>query len=271
MFPPRIGHLFLTSALLPCAAFGCARHAADGPSLKAAGTVTVAAAADLKFALDEVLAEFRREHPDVRAEVTYGSSGNFFAQLLNRAPFDLFLSADLDYPRRLIAEELAPAGSEFVYAVGHLVVWAPRARGIDVERLGIQAMLDPGVRKVAIANPAYAPYGRAAEAALKAMGVYDQVRERLVLGENVSQTAQFLQTGAADIGLLPLSLARAPALRDEGVFWPVPEGAHPPLEQGGVILSWAQDRAAAEALRDFITGAEGKAVLRRFGFTVPGE
>jgi molybdate transport system substrate-binding protein len=202
--------------------------------------------------------------------VTYGSSGNFYAQLVNGAPFDIFFSADVDYPRRLIAQGVA-LGSEFRYAVGYLVVWAPRAKGIAVDKLGIQALLDPAVRKIAIANPKHAPYGRAAEAALKSLGVYDKIRDRLIMGESVAQAAQFVQTEAADVGLLPLSLALAPALRDVGIYWPVPADAHPPLEQGGVILSWAQDRAAAETLRDFVTGPEGRAVLRRYGFTVPGE
>jgi molybdate transport system substrate-binding protein len=233
--------------------------------------VRVAAAADLKSALEDVVAAFRPGHPGIRVEVTPGSSGKLFAQLSNRAPFDLFLSADVEYPRRLIAEGLAVKDSEFVYAVGHLVVWVPRTSPLDVQKLGVKALLDLAARKVAIANPRFAPYGRAAEAALKSQGVYEQVRDRLVFGENIQQAAQFVHTGGADAGLLALSLAVAPPLRDEGRYAEVPADAYPRIDQGGVILSWAQDREAAEALRAFLIGPEGKAVLRRYGFFVPGE
>jgi molybdate transport system substrate-binding protein len=264
----RILTLALAAAvtLALAAAPGCSRPSG------AAGerVVRVAAAADLKFALDEVVAEFAGGHPGIRVEVTTGSSGNLFAQLSNGAPFDLYLSADVEYPRQLIDAGLAVRESEFVYAVGHLVVWVPRASPLDVQKLGVRALLDPAVRKVAIANPRHAPYGRAALAALKSLGVYEQVRDRLVLGENIQQTAQFVHTGAADAGLLALSLAVAPPLRDEGRYAEVPADAYPRIEQGGVILARAQDREAAEALRTFLTSQEGKAVLHRYGFFVPG-
>ena len=180
--------------------------------------VRVAAAADLKFALDEINTAFRAKHPDITVQVSYGSSGNFFAQLSNRAPFDMFFSADVDYPRQLIAQGLAAKETEFLYAVGRLVVWVPRTSALDLTRLGIHALADPSIRKIAIANPKHAPYGRAAEAAMKTLGVYEAVRERLVYGENIAQTAQFVQTGAADIGIIALALAVAPALKDEGRF-----------------------------------------------------
>jgi molybdate transport system substrate-binding protein len=241
---------------------GCARTATTARE----HTVSVAAAADLKFALDDLVQEFQRAHPDTQVKVTYGSSGNFFAQLSNHAPFDLFFSADMDYPRQLADQGLADKDSMFTYAVGHLVVWVRHESPLDVEKLGIQALLDPSVKKVAIANPKHAPYGRAAEAALKKLGVYDKVEGRLVYGENVAQAAEFIDTGAADVGLIALSLVLAPAPRDRGRYWEVPLDAYPRLEQGGVILSWAQDREAALALRAFVLSPEGKAVLRRYGF-----
>jgi molybdate transport system substrate-binding protein len=231
----------------------------------------VAAAADLKFALDEIIQAFHGHHSDIKTQVTYGSSGNFFAQLSNRAPFDLFLSADVDYPRKLSAQGLAIKETEFVYAVGRIVVWVPRQSALNLERLGIQALVDPSVRKVAIANPKHAPYGRAAEVAMKTLGVYAEVQERLVLGENIAQTAQFIQTGAADIGIIALALALAPALREDGRYWEIPLDAYPRMDQGGVILSWAKDIAAAQALRAFVLGPEGKDLLRRYGFFLPGE
>src|SRR5262249_13550361 len=135
---------------------------------------------------------------------------------------------------------------------------------------GIQALLDPAAKKIAIANPRHAPYGRAAEAALKKLGVYELVHERLVYGDNVAQTAQFIQSGAADIGIVGLSQALAPELREVGRFWEVPLDAYPRLEQGGIILSWAHDRDAAEHLRAFVLGSKGREILRRYGFSLPG-
>jgi molybdate transport system substrate-binding protein len=233
--------------------------------------VRVAAAADLKFALDEIGEAFHRQYPDIRLQVSYGSSGNFFAQLSNQAPFDIFFSADIDYPRKLVEQGLAAQDTAFSYAIGRLVVWAPRTSRIALERLGMQALVDAAVRKIAIANPKHAPYGRAAEAAMKTFGVYEKVREQLVYGENIAQTAQFIQTGSADIGMIALSLALAPALKDAGQYWEVPLDAYPRIEQGGVILSWATDMAAVRDLRAFVLGTEGKAVLRRYGFFLPGE
>ncbi len=233
--------------------------------------VQVAAASDLKFALDEIVQAFQGHHPDIKTQVTYGSSGNFFAHLSNRAPFDLFFSADVDYPRKLIEQGLAVKATEFLYAVGRIVVWVPRRSALNLERLGIQALVDPSVRKVAIANPKHAPYGRAAEAAMKTLGVYAEVQGRLVLGENIAQTAQFIQTGAADIGIIALSLALAPALREDGRYWEIPLDAYPRMDQGGVILSWVKDIAAAQVLRAFMLSPEGKDILRRYGFFPPGE
>jgi molybdate transport system substrate-binding protein len=233
--------------------------------------VRVAAAADLKVAFGDITAAFQQQNPDIKIEVTFGSSGNFYSQLSSRAPFDLFLSADVDYPKRLVDQAFAPADSGFTYAIGGLVVWVRKASPIPVEKLGIDALLDPSVQKIAIANPRHAPYGRAAEAAMKRLGVYDKSKARLVYGENIIQTAQFVESGAADIGLISHSLTVAPPLRDEGRSWDVPPDAYPPLEQGGVILSWARDRPAAEALRRFILEDAGKEILRRYGFRLPGE
>jgi molybdate transport system substrate-binding protein len=231
--------------------------------------VRVAAAADLQFAMRDVLAAFKSHHPDVEVTVTNGSSGIFFAQLENQAPFDVFLSADMDYPRRLIDEGLARPESAFQYAVGHLVLWVPNQSPIDVEKLGIQAVLDPSVRKVVIANPNHAPYGRAAEAALRSSGMYDRIKDRLVLGDNIAQTAQFIDSGAAEIGLIALSLALAPELRERGRYWELPLDAYPRLEQGGVILNWAEDLESANLLCTFLKEPEGKEILHRYGFMLP--
>jgi molybdate transport system substrate-binding protein len=265
MGPFRHGLALLLAVALAALA-GCGRGPAPAEGKR---EVRVAAAADLKFALDDLITEFHREHRDIRVQVSYGASGNFFAQLSSKAPFDLFFSADVEYPRRLVEKGLAAKEDEFLYAVGHLAVWVPQKSSLDLERKGIRALLDPSVRKVAIANPRHAPYGRAAEAALKKLGVYDEIKGKIVQGENVAQAAQFVETGSADAGVIALSLALSPPMRKKGRHWEVPLDAYPRLEQGGIILSWAQDRQAAEALRDFVGGPGGKAVLKRYGFFLP--
>jgi molybdate transport system substrate-binding protein len=230
----------------------------------------VAAAADLKFAMDDLVGAFGKAHPGITVSVSYGSSGNFLSQIQNGAPFDLFFSADIEYPRRLAEAGLAPKGSEFLYAVGRLVVWAPTSSRIQIER-GVEALAAPEVRRIAIANPTHAPYGRAAEAALRKLGVYDAVKDRLVFGENVAQAAQFVQSGAADAGIIALSLALAPALAAEGRYFEVPLDAYPRMDQGGIVLNRASDPEAARMFRDFVLGAEGRATLKRQGFFLPGE
>lgn len=231
----------------------------------------IAAAADLKFALDDVLVEFGKTHPEHEVKTSYGSSGSFFAQIDNGAPFDIFLSADVKFPRQLIERGRAEKDSLFLYAVGRLVVWVPRDSKIAVEKLGIQALLDPGVRKIAIANPAHAPYGAAAVAAMQHAGVHEAARGKFVLGENVAQAAQFVQSGAADIGVIALSLAVAPKMKDEGRYWEVPVESYPRLEQAGVIRTGARNAEGARQLRALLTAANGREVLQRHGFILPDD
>jgi molybdate transport system substrate-binding protein len=229
--------------------------------------VRVAAAADLKFALDAAVTEFQASHPGVQVLATYGSTGSLFAQISNGAPFDLFLSADAETPVKLREEGRVSEDPEFVYGEGRLVLWVRNDSPLDPETLGIRALLDPSIRHVAIANPRHAPYGRAAEEALKALGVFVAVQEKLVPAENVAQAAQFVESGAADAGLVALSLALAPPMRGAGRYAELPAGSYPPIRQAGVILKPARDPAGARAFRDFLTGAGGRAVLERFGFT----
>jgi molybdate transport system substrate-binding protein len=189
---------------------------------------------------------------------------------VNRAPFDLYFSADVLFPKKLVEQGLAPADSLFTYAVGRLVLWVPKASPLDVEKLGLAALRSPAVRHVSIANPQHAPYGQAAEAALRSLGVYEAVREKLVYGENVAQALQFVQSGAAEAGVIALSLALAPPVVAAGRYWEVPLDAAPRLEQGGVILKAARNPEAARQFRDFVLAAPGRATLKRFGFFIPG-
>lgn len=228
--------------------------------------MSIAAAADLKFALDELMSICRREQPGIELSATYGSSGNFYSQIVNGAPFDLFLSADVEYPRQLAEQKFTLPDSEFVYAIGRLAVWVRRASPIDVSR-GLQAVAD--APRVAIANPTHAPYGRAAVAAMRVAGVFERVSPKLVYGENVGQALQFVQSGAADIGVIAMSLAVAPPVAHAGRYVEVPAGSFPPIQQGGAILKRTADPDASWTVRSFLMSDQAAAVFRRYGFGLP--
>jgi molybdate transport system substrate-binding protein len=228
--------------------------------------VVVAAAADLKFAMDSLIADFSKNHPDVTIKVVYGSSGNFFQQIGNGAPFDLFFSADIDYPRQLAAKHLTLSDTH-PYGTGQLVLWS---KTIDPGVDKMNTLLNSAVTKIAIANPAHAPYGRRAEEALRHYQLYDRIKDKLVLGENIAQTAQYAQSGAADIGIIALSLALSPAMQQSGgKYWLIPAEAHQPLEQGFVLLPHAKDNQGASQFMNFFITPEARAILKSFGFSQP--
>ncbi|CUQ68156.1 molybdate ABC transporter substrate-binding protein [Candidatus Nitrospira inopinata] len=235
--------------------------------------ILVAAAADLNFAIKDIIAEFEQKTGH-RVKLSLGSSGNFYSQISNGAPFEIFFSADIDFPRKLEEAHLTVPNTIFPYAVGRLVVWVTKESPIDVEKAGIDALLDPSVKKIAIANPRHAPYGRAAVAAMKHFGLHDKVESKFVLGENIAQTAQFIQSGNADIGIIALSLAMAPSLREVGRFWEIPLTAYPRMEQGAVILETAKKNGSFDAVKqfaDWVSTPAGRAVLKRYGFYMPEE
>jgi molybdate transport system substrate-binding protein len=227
-------------------------------------TLRIAAASDLQAALPEIVERFER---DARADVTvsFGSSGNFFAQIQNGAPFDVYFSADIDYPKQLVASGHADGSSLYQYATGHLVLWTRKDSGIDV-RTGLRGLTDSRVTHIAIANPKYAPYGRAAEAALRHEKVYDAVRGKLVLGENISQTAQLVDSGNASVGIIALSLAIGPALSARGTYAEIPASTHPPIDQAAVLVSASKNKALAAEFLAYLRRADITAHLRRFGF-----
>jgi molybdate transport system substrate-binding protein len=264
-------HALLAGAVTCLLATGCREKRASADATGAApAELTIAAAADLKFALDTLASEFQSKHPRIRPAITYGSSGNFHAQILNGAPFDLYLSADAEYPRNLAGDGLALEDETFVYAIGRIVVWVPETSPVDVETLGIESLFAPSVRKIAIANPQHAPYGKAAVAALRTLGVYERAAPNLVLGENIAQTAQFVQSGAADTGVIALSLALAPEMKTHGRYWEIPFDAYPKMEQGGMILKRSAKAREARVFRDFLVSDHGRAVLKQYGFFLPG-
>jgi molybdate transport system substrate-binding protein len=235
----------------------------------ASAPVAVAAAADLQFALPEIVASFHNQNPHIDVRPVYGSSGNFYSQIRNGAPFDLFLSADLEYPRLLVNEGLALGDTLFTYAAGRLALWVPASSALDVETLHMRALDAPSVKLVAIANPQHAPYGRAAEAALRHFGVYDRLAPKLVLGENIAQTLQFVQSGAADAGIVALSLAEAPGVRGQGRYWEIPLDAYPPIEQAAVLLTRARGSNAAARFRAWLKTDAAKTIFRKYGFYLP--
>jgi molybdate transport system substrate-binding protein len=232
-----------------------------------AAELEIAAASDLTFAFKDVAVRFENQTGD-RVELAYGSSGNFFAQIKNGAPFDLFFSADVGYPQRLEAAGLTVPGTIYEYASGKLVMWVPNSSMIDLSR-GVPALLDPGIGKIAIANPLHAPYGVAAVAAMRHEGVYDKVKGKLVLGENISQTAQFVESGNADVGLLALSIAVAPAMKDKGRYVEVPAADYPPVIQAGVILKSSHNQKLANEFLKFIKEPATVALMEKYGFSVP--
>lgn len=241
------------------------------PSLALAGparTLSVAAAANLKPAMEALTRGFEAERGDVKVTVTLGASGSLFAQIENGAPFDVFFSADAEYPRRLVEAGLGGKDDERVYALGKLAVWAPRGSPLRLEEEGLRAVAGPAVKKLAIANPAVAPYGRAAEAALRSAGIHDAVKGRLVLGQNVSQAVQFAQSGAADAAVVPLSLTFSPELAG-GKVLALPEGSYPRQEQSALVLGHAREPELARAFVRWVTGPRGRELLARYGYGLP--
>jgi molybdate transport system substrate-binding protein len=235
-----------------------------GVRLCAAQEITVAAAADLQFVMQEVGARFQQESGKT-VKLIYGSSGNFAQQLQNGAPFDMFFSANLDYPKQLETAGLTEPGTFYQYAIGKIVVWVPNDSKLDVSS-GLKALLDPSIKKIAIANPQHAPYGKAAVAAMQKENIYDQVKDKFVLGENISQTASFVASGSADIGIIALSLALSPNMKDKGRYTEVPVGDYPAIEQACVIMRSSKNKSAAEQFQKFIQTSTIKELFQKYGF-----
>ncbi len=239
---------------------------AAGP-VRAAEELTIAAASDLNFAFKDLAAEYEKATGN-RVKLTLGSSGNFYAQIQNGAPFDLYFSADIAYPKKLEGAGLTVPGSLYRYAVGRIVIWTSHGSNVDVGR-GFDVLRETAVKKIAIANPKHAPYGRAAVSAMEHAGVYGAAKERLILGENISQAAQFVESGACDVGIIALSLALAPTMKSKGAYWEVPADAHPAIEQGAVILKSSKHQGAARQFLEFLKSPSGQEIMTRYGFTLP--
>jgi molybdate transport system substrate-binding protein len=232
--------------------------------------ITVAAAADLNYAMNELAGRFETAK-GTKVTLSFGASGNLFSQIQSGAPFDLFFSADEDYSKKLVNTGVADASSLRIYALGHLVLWVPNNSSFDPQKLQMELLNQPGVTRIAIANPEHAPYGRAAMTAIEHYGLRDKLAGKLVFGENVSQAAQFVQSGNAQAGLIAMSLAKSPAMESAGRFWVLPSDSYPELKQAAVIVSASKHKKAAQAFMDFVLSPEGAATLRKYGLTPPAK
>ena len=230
--------------------------------------IAVAAAADLNYAMNDLAVRYQQK-AGKNIGLSFGSSGNFYSQIQSGAPYDLFFSADSDYPKKLAASGRIETSSLRTYAVGRLVLWAPSGSRLDPQQLKMNLLLQKSVQKIAIANPEHAPYGRAAVAALEHFGLKGLVSKKFVLGENVSLAAQFVQSGNAQAGLIPLSLAMSPAMKASGKYWELPTDSYPEMQQVVGILTSSKHKQAAQGFIDFVASPEGAAVLQQYGFAVP--
>jgi molybdate transport system substrate-binding protein len=229
--------------------------------------ITIAAAADLKFAMDEIISAFKQANAADEVDVIYGSSGKFHTQIQQNAPYDLYFSADISFPRELAKAGFA-ASEVKPYAFGRIVLWSAT---LDATRMTLASLADPGIARIAIANPKHAPYGKRAEEALRASGLWEKVEPKLVYGENIAHAAQFVQTGNAQVGVIALALAVNPELASKGGYWLIPDNLHEPLEQGFIITKRAEGNALARRFADYMGSEPARAVMVKYGFVLPGE
>ncbi len=231
-------------------------------SFMSAQKVRVAAAANLHYALEQIKKQYEHEHPNTTVEITYGASGTLIQQILNGAPYDFFMAADKDFPLKLQAKG-ATTGPIRTYAFGRLVMWSSET---DLSK-GLNSVLLPTVKRIAIANPTGAPYGEAADAVLKKYGLYDKVANKIVWGENISQTAQFAFSGNAEIGFIALSLALAPQMKGKGKYYVIPASMSAPIEQSCVLVKGWERNGEAARFMQYVLSAKCNAIWEEYGYT----
>jgi len=234
-----------------------------------ANPLSIAAAGDLRGTLEDLKRAFELRNPGTQINLTFGASGSLTAQIQQGAPFDLFLSADASFPDQLVRAGLVDQSGSFPYARGFLTLWVRRDLGLNPVKMGLRVLFDTRIKRIALANPTLAPYGRVAAAILAQAGLQEVLKPKFVFGDNIAQTAQFLQTGAAEAGLISQSQAQHPALESTGLIWKLPEDMAPPLHQRGVVLARSTAHKLACAFRDFLVGSEGQLILSRHGFGQP--
>ena len=227
--------------------------------------INVAAAANLRYVLEAIKASYVKKYPGTVLNITFGSSGTLVQQIANGASFDLFLSADTEFPQKLKEKGLT-VGPLVTYAYGKLALYSTT---IDVSKLGTAALNDPSVRKIALANPETAPYGERSVEWMKRMGLYDKLKGRFVLAENISQAAQFAYSGNAEIGFVALSLTLGPEMADKGYCYVVPEDQYAPIEQSAVLVRSSVFNTQAARFRNYLLSAEVRPLWLRYGYNVP--
>lgn len=237
------------------------RPAGSAPERAVGDELLVAAASDLQYAFGELGKAFA-EATGVEVQFTFGSSGQLAKQIVNGAPYDLFASANVEFVDEVIAAGRGVAATKQTYAYGRIVIWAEKRRYRSLTDL-----LDPRIRYIAIANPEHAPYGRAAEQALKHARVYARVKRKLVYGENIADTLRLVKTGNADVGIVALSLA----IVSGGRYVEIAPRRYKPLEQALVVTATGERGALAQRFARFVMGERGRVVMRRYGFFLPGE
>ncbi|NUN13553.1 MAG: molybdate ABC transporter substrate-binding protein [Myxococcales bacterium] len=241
-----------------------------GNGVADAQPLTIFGASDLRYALDEVVLAFKKKNPGAEIQTTYGSSGKAYAQIRNGAPYDLYFSANISYPETLVKEGFG-VGEAKLYAIGRIVLWQRKGGKLDLSK-GVKLLTDNSVRKIAIANPEHAPYGVAAKETFIKHGIWDQIQSRLVMGENISQTAHFVASGAADVGIIAYSLAIAPDTKTLGEpYVLIHKDDHAPLRQGYMITKSGSKKPLAKPFAEFLESNEGKEILKKYGFEVPNE
>lgn len=229
--------------------------------------ITIAAAADLKFAMDEIVTRFKTGHPGQEIDIVYGSSGKFHTQIRQGAPYDLFFSADISFARELAGQGMAASGVTR-YATGRIALWSA---GMDATKMTLASLTDPKITRIAIANPKHAPYGKRAEEALRSAGLWDKLQSKLVFGENISQAAQYVQSGNAQVGIVALSLVLDPELAKKGGYYLIPDTMHKPLEQGYIITKRGANKPLAKQFAEYTGSKQARGIMTKYGFVLPGE
>jgi len=234
-----------------------------------AGVAKITAAADLIYAFTEMKSVFEKQNPGDKILISFGSSGKAYTQIINGAPYDMYFSANMKYVQNLEKEGFT-ATKPKTYAYGRIGLWLPKDKNIILTK-GMSVLLDSRVKKIAIANPEHAPYGVAAVDALKNRKYYEKIKDKIVIGENVSQTAQFVQSGAADIGIIPISLALSKKLKKLGNFYLFPANWHNAIIQGYALLKHGKDNQTAKKFENFVSSKEAREIFNRYGFKLPNE
>jgi len=255
----KLRKLILLIMIAPLLLTGCSNSRPDSQN-----QITVAAAADLYNAFTE-LAKLFEQKTGSRVQLSFGSTGQLFRQIEHGAPFDLFAAASVDFIDRLEAQGLIIPETKRLYAQGRITLWQRKDSQFVATKL--EDLLNPKIKRIAIANPEHAPYGQAAQQALQSVEIWDKVQSKIIYGENIRQTLQFAETGNADVAIVALSISDSPG----GRFTLIDADLHSPINQALAVLKATKNESLARQFAEFINSQEGRAVMKRYGFVLPGE